>query len=107
MGPFDDHNFKFVFDFGPTGKDHGKGGKYLVLPPDYDGEVPEGNFVFRSQTYLNFAFIRADAAVVGFGEKAIQFYRPFQAKAGLSSSAPMARLSPGLIIAGGRVSWNW
>ena len=23
MGPFDDHNFKFVFDIGPTGKDQG------------------------------------------------------------------------------------
>ena len=75
MGPFDDHNFKFVFDIGPTGKDQGKGGKYLVLPPDYEGEVPDGYFVFRSPTYQNFSFIRANAAVVGFGEKALAFYR--------------------------------
>jgi hypothetical protein len=75
MGPFDDHNFKFVFDIGPTGKDQGKGGKYLVLPPDYEGEVPDGYFVFRSPTYLNFSFIRANAAVVGFGEKALEYYR--------------------------------
>jgi hypothetical protein len=75
MGPFDDHNFKFVFDIGPTGKDQGKGGKYLVLPPGYEGDVPDGYFVFRSPTYLNFSFIRANAAVVGFGEKAVKFYR--------------------------------
>ena len=41
-------------DFGPAGADEGKGGKYLVLPPGYDGEVPEGYIVLRSNTYLNF-----------------------------------------------------
>ena len=38
MGPVDDGNFKFLFDVGPTGKDKGKGGKYLILPPGYEGE---------------------------------------------------------------------
>ncbi len=38
-------------DFGPIGADKGKGGKYLVLPPGYDGEVPEGYIVLRSNTY--------------------------------------------------------
>ena len=75
MGPLDDHTFKFVFDIGPTGKDQGKGGKYLVLPPDYDGDVPDGYFVFRSPTYVNFSFIRANAAEVGFGDKAMKFVR--------------------------------
>ena len=27
-----------IEDVGPSGKDQGKGGKYLWLPPDYDGE---------------------------------------------------------------------
>jgi len=75
MGPLDDHNFLFVADIGPTGKDQGKGGKYLLLPPDYEGDVPDGYFVFRSPTYLNFSFIRANAAVVGFGDKAVKYYR--------------------------------
>ena len=75
MGPFDDHTFKFVFDIGPTGKDQGKGGKYLVLPPDYDGDVPDGYFVFRSPTYVNFSFMRANAAEVGFGDEAMSFVR--------------------------------
>ena len=75
MGPFDDANFKFVFDIGPTGMDKGKGGKYLILPPDYKGDVPEGYFVFRSPTYRNFSFVRANAAVVGFGEGAMKYFR--------------------------------
>jgi hypothetical protein len=75
MGPLDDHNFLFVADIGPTGKDQGKGGKYLLLPPDYEGDVPDGYFVVRSPTYMNFSFIRANAAKVGFGDKALEYYR--------------------------------
>jgi hypothetical protein len=75
MGPLDDHNFLFVADIGPTGQDQGQGGKYLLLPPDYEGDVPEGYFVVRSPTYANFSFIRANADVVGTGERALQFYR--------------------------------
>ena len=69
MGPIDDHNFLFVADVGPTGQDQGKGGKYLLLPPDYKGEVPEGYFVARSKTYMNFSFLRANAEVVGTVKK--------------------------------------
>jgi hypothetical protein len=75
MGPLDDHNFLFVADIGPTGKDQGQGGKYLLLPPGYEGDVPDGYFIVRSPTYANFSFIRANAAVVGFGEKALEYYR--------------------------------
>ena len=75
MGPLDDHNFLFVADIGPTGKDQGKGGKYLLLPPGYEGDVPDGYFAVRSPTYANFSFIRANAELVGFGERALEFYR--------------------------------
>jgi len=75
MGPLDDHNFLFVADVGPTGMDKGQGGKYLLLPPGYEGEVPEGYFVVRSKTYMNFSFLRANAEVVGIGDKALKFYR--------------------------------
>ena len=40
-------------DFGPAGADRGQGGKYLVLPPDYEGEIPEGYIVLRSPSYLH------------------------------------------------------
>jgi hypothetical protein len=45
-------------DVGLPGPDKGKGGKYLVIPPDYQGEVPPGYFVFRSRTYGVFVFWR-------------------------------------------------
>ncbi|WP_114239924.1 DUF1254 domain-containing protein [Dyella sp. C9] len=46
-------------DVGLPGPDKGKGGKYLVLPPDYSGSVPEqGYYTYRSRTYGLFIFWR-------------------------------------------------
>jgi hypothetical protein len=45
-------------DVGLPGPDKGKGGKYLVLPPDYTGKVPKGYMTFRSKTYGVFVFWR-------------------------------------------------
>ena len=56
-------------------QDLGQGGKFLVLPPVYDGDVPDGYFAVRTATYCNFSFIRANADVVGYGDKALDFYR--------------------------------
>ncbi len=42
-----------------SGPDQGKGGKFLLLPPGYEGEVPEGYFVCRSGTNNVFVFLRA------------------------------------------------
>jgi hypothetical protein len=51
LGLIDDFWYKWVADVGITGPDKGEGGKYLILPPGYDGEVPEGYFVVRPSTY--------------------------------------------------------
>jgi hypothetical protein len=51
LGILDDHWFRYVSDFGNAGPDKGKGGKYLILPPGYKGEVPPGYFVLRPATY--------------------------------------------------------
>jgi hypothetical protein len=59
LGPMDDAWFRWVTDVGITGPDKGKGGKYLLLPPGYKGEIPEGYFVARSQTYGNMLFFRS------------------------------------------------
>jgi len=75
MGPLDDAYFRFVVDFGATGPDRGEGGKYLILPPDYEGEVPEGYFVARSPSYRNWALLRANTDVIGTGETAFAYYR--------------------------------
>jgi hypothetical protein len=37
-GNANDAIFKYLTDFGPTGPDKGKGGKYLFLPPGYEGQ---------------------------------------------------------------------
>src|SRR5215467_13812979 len=50
---------KFFGDVGLPGPDAGKGGKFLLLPPDYKGEVPEGYFVYRSATNNVFIFLRS------------------------------------------------
>ena len=51
LGIIDDHWFHYVADFGNAGPDKGKGGKFLILPPGYEGDVPEGYYVSRSNTY--------------------------------------------------------
>jgi hypothetical protein len=43
---------------GNAGPDRGQGGKYLYLPPDWEGEPPEGYFAYRSPTYSNLVFWR-------------------------------------------------
>jgi hypothetical protein len=49
---------KFFGDVGFAGPDGGKGGKFLLLPPDYKGPVPEGYYVYRSGTNSVFIFLR-------------------------------------------------
>jgi len=58
LGIIDDHWFNYVGDVGNAGPDKGKGGKFLLLPPGYQGDVPEGYFVFRSPTFGNIFFWR-------------------------------------------------
>lgn len=58
LGVIDDHWFQYVGDVGNAGPDKGKGGKYLLLPPGYDGEIPDGYHVFHSGTYGNLFFWR-------------------------------------------------
>jgi hypothetical protein len=44
---------------GPSGDDKGKGGKYLFLPPDYSGDIPEGYFIVESPSYMVTAAFRS------------------------------------------------
>ncbi len=48
-GQIDRHDW--AGDVGSSGPDHGSGGKYLILPPNYSGAVPSGYFTYRSGTY--------------------------------------------------------
>lgn len=58
LGFINDHWFRYVTDFGNLGPDEGKGGKFLVLPPGYEGDVPEGYHVTRTSTYGNWVIWR-------------------------------------------------
>ena len=51
LGIIDDVWFRWVTDFGLPGPDRGEGGRYLLVPPDYKGELPEsGFFVHKLRT---------------------------------------------------------
>jgi hypothetical protein len=58
LGLIDDFWCRYVIDIGRAGPDKSKGGKYLLLPPGYKGDVPEGYFVAQSPTYGNFVWLR-------------------------------------------------
>ncbi|MEC4750464.1 DUF1254 domain-containing protein [Methylomicrobium sp. Wu6] len=51
LGAINDMWFRWVIDLGITGPDKGKGGKYLLLPPGYKGQVPKGYTVVQSPTF--------------------------------------------------------
>jgi hypothetical protein len=51
LGAINDIWFRWVIDVGITGPDKGKGGRYLLLPPGYKGDVPDGYHVVHSPTY--------------------------------------------------------
>jgi hypothetical protein len=51
LGAINDMWYRWVVDIGFTGPDKGAGGKFLILPPGYDGEIPNGYFVVKSPTF--------------------------------------------------------
>ena len=51
LGAANDGFFRFLNNFG-------KAGKYLFLPPGFEGEVPEGYTVLRPETYRVWVFLR-------------------------------------------------
>ena len=44
MGTINDMWFTWIIDIGGPGPDRGEGGRYLIVPPGYDGPLPEGGF---------------------------------------------------------------
>jgi hypothetical protein len=59
LGFIDDMWFRYVADFGFIGADKGEGGKYLIVPPGYQGKVPDGYFVVRPRTFGNWVMWRS------------------------------------------------
>ncbi|HWV49806.1 MAG TPA: DUF1254 domain-containing protein [Microbacterium sp.] len=67
----DDFWFRYVADMGIAGPDRGAGGKYLFLPPGYEGERPDGYYIFESPTYTNFLVIRALGGVAAIKQSRV------------------------------------
>ena len=59
IGLVNDHYQGWVLDMGVPGPDAGKGGKHLILPPGYKGEIPEGYHVGKSASYKALAALRS------------------------------------------------
>jgi hypothetical protein len=58
-GMIDDHHQRWICDLGLPGPDAGRGGKYLVLPPGFLGEVPPGHHVRHAETHMVLIAVRA------------------------------------------------
>lgn len=48
-----------IEDVGPAGVDAGRGGRYLILPPEYGEPIPEGFISMPSDTFEVYALLRA------------------------------------------------
>jgi hypothetical protein len=59
IGLVDDHNHRWVLDMGLPGPDAGKGGRYLIVPPSFGGQIPNDVHVGRCPTHKAFCAIRA------------------------------------------------
>ena len=84
-GSIDDAWQCAIADVGPAGSDAGKGGKYLILPPDYDDVIPDDYLPMPSPTYRGFALLRSNiagggdadiATAVEYGKR-VKFYPLF------------------------------
>jgi hypothetical protein len=90
-GTVNDAFFRFVIDMGAPGPDRGQGGKYLILPPDYDDlpiEIPadgsaatvtvdgvsDSYFIARSLSYTNWLILRG-FLVDGKPDTSVEMFR--------------------------------
>jgi hypothetical protein len=44
LGIFDDMWWQWIIDFGLPGPDRGEGGRFLLVPPGYDGSLPDSGY---------------------------------------------------------------
>jgi hypothetical protein len=61
LGVVDDFFFRYVADLGIAGPDEGKGGSFLFVPPNYDGQISERYFNYVSKTRGNILMWRGFA----------------------------------------------
>ncbi len=59
MGTANDLNQLWILDIGLPGPAGASGGKHLLIPPGYDGEIPDGFYVGQSTTNRVLVLVRA------------------------------------------------
>ena len=60
LGMFDDRWWQWIVDFGLPGPDRGEGGRFLLVPPGYDGPLPDSGYhIGHSRTTRAFMLGRA------------------------------------------------
>ena len=67
-------------DVGAKGKDGGRGARYLILPPGFQGEIPNGYIPLNQKTYNGFGLLRP---IISSGseenlKKAVAFVKKIQ-----------------------------
>jgi len=76
LGFFNDLWSRYIADVGMLGPDRGQGGKYLILPPGYEGAIPEGYLIVNYSTYEGLLLYR-HFAVEGDFKPAIESYKKY------------------------------
>jgi hypothetical protein len=59
MGAANDLNQRWVSDLGLPGPDAGKGGKHLLVGPEYNGKIPNGYYAAKATTNRVLVLLRA------------------------------------------------
>jgi len=104
-GSVDDAWQASLEDVGPAGVDKRKGGKYLILPPNYQDQVPAGYIPMPSDTYQNYALLRsilrsgseadiAKAVAYGSGSRSIRLDKRRVRRRPSSSTRSMSCWTP-------------
>jgi hypothetical protein len=112
LGVIDDMWWRWVSDVGLPGPDRGAGGKYLLLPPDYKGELPDrGYTVLKLRTtrsiLLGRVFLEKDdpKPSVELVKKTMKIY-PYQSGGyGTSVATALDGKTPLLRSTNGQLDW--
>ena len=75
LGVIDDGWMRYITDMGNAGPDKGQGGKFLLVYEGYQGDIPDGYYVYKTPTYKNWIMARAFVTDTGEGESALNWYR--------------------------------
>jgi hypothetical protein len=59
IGLVDDHHHRWITDLGLPGKDGGRGGRHLIIPPGWSGRPPDGYITARADTWQALLAVRA------------------------------------------------